>query len=255
MYWISLFAETVECYSPETNQWTILKSMSVERSDAHATVLNGLIYICGSSQLCSPPCGALLTVYFRWLQWVACARFSRILRRGNRHLDNSHWDDVATLWTGLHRAQGVYLGSRRLQWGHKTINRYVSVIVSPLIFPIEVNPMVGLHWPGERYDPTTNTWSMIHEMCTPRSNFGIEVIDDMIFVIGGLVQSILPFDSNKYKLRDLKGCVPFGRSANANVLSGNRDHLPKLQILVRAEYRWPILFWLGIGTMGCLQST
>lgn len=39
---------TMECYSPETNQWTILQSMSIERSDAHATVLNGKIYICGS---------------------------------------------------------------------------------------------------------------------------------------------------------------------------------------------------------------
>lgn len=38
---------------------------------------------------------------------------------------------------------------------------------------------------GERYDATTNNWSSIREMCTPRSNFGIEIIDDMIFVIGG----------------------------------------------------------------------
>lgn len=38
---------TVECYCPETNQWTILQSMSTERSDAHACVLNEKIYIIG----------------------------------------------------------------------------------------------------------------------------------------------------------------------------------------------------------------
>ena len=28
---------------------------------------------------------------------------------------------------------------------------------------------------GERYDPHTNTWTMLGEMYSPRSNFGIEV--------------------------------------------------------------------------------
>lgn len=38
---------------------------------------------------------------------------------------------------------------------------------------------------GERYDPETKLWSSIREMYHPRSNFGIEIIDDMIFAIGG----------------------------------------------------------------------
>jgi kelch-like protein 10 len=38
---------------------------------------------------------------------------------------------------------------------------------------------------GEKYDPEINAWMQIPDMYNPRSNFGIEVIDDMIFVIGG----------------------------------------------------------------------
>ncbi|KAI8422351.1 hypothetical protein MSG28_006213 [Choristoneura fumiferana] len=35
------------------------------------------------------------------------------------------------------------------------------------------------------YDPGTNTWAPVPDMYNPRSNFAIEVIDDMIFAIGG----------------------------------------------------------------------
>lgn len=38
---------------------------------------------------------------------------------------------------------------------------------------------------GEVYDPLSNTWAPVPDMYNPRSNFAIEVIDDMIFAIGG----------------------------------------------------------------------
>lgn len=37
----------------------------------------------------------------------------------------------------------------------------------------------------EAYNPETNTWSPVPSMLTPRSNFGIEVIEDRLFVAGG----------------------------------------------------------------------
>ena len=39
---------------------------------------------------------------------------------------------------------------------------------------------------GEKYNPATNAWTQIPDMYNPRSNFAIEVIDDMVFAIGGL---------------------------------------------------------------------
>ena len=37
----------------------------------------------------------------------------------------------------------------------------------------------------EKYTPETDTWSVVPDMYNPRSNFAVEVIDDMIFCIGG----------------------------------------------------------------------
>ena len=38
---------------------------------------------------------------------------------------------------------------------------------------------------AEAYNPLSNTWRNISSMGTPRSNFGIEVIDDRLLVVGG----------------------------------------------------------------------
>lgn len=42
----------VEVYNPGTNQWTILSSMALRRSDADACELNGHIYIVGLCSIC-----------------------------------------------------------------------------------------------------------------------------------------------------------------------------------------------------------
>jgi len=38
---------------------------------------------------------------------------------------------------------------------------------------------------GERFDPATGRWTPVVDMSNPRSNFAVEVLDDMIFVAGG----------------------------------------------------------------------
>jgi len=38
---------------------------------------------------------------------------------------------------------------------------------------------------GGRFDPEMQSWHFIREMNHSRSNFGLEIIDDMIFAIGG----------------------------------------------------------------------
>uniref|UniRef100_A0A674CLL1 Kelch like family member 10 n=1 Tax=Salmo trutta TaxID=8032 RepID=A0A674CLL1_SALTR len=38
---------------------------------------------------------------------------------------------------------------------------------------------------GKAYNPLTNTWRTVPTMFNPRSNFGIEVVDDLLFVVGG----------------------------------------------------------------------
>jgi len=38
---------------------------------------------------------------------------------------------------------------------------------------------------AEAYSPETNAWRDVPSMNKPRSNFGIEVIDDQLIVVGG----------------------------------------------------------------------
>lgn len=38
---------------------------------------------------------------------------------------------------------------------------------------------------AEVYNPRTNTWHVVPSMRSPRSNFGIEVVDNCLFVAGG----------------------------------------------------------------------
>ena len=45
---------------------------------------------------------------------------------------------------------------------------------------------------GEKYEISTKSWTMVKEMFHPRSNFGLEIIDDMVMAIGGALA--LSFD-------------------------------------------------------------
>lgn len=38
---------------------------------------------------------------------------------------------------------------------------------------------------AEAYNPTANMWRTVPNMFSPRSNFGIEVVDDLLVVVGG----------------------------------------------------------------------
>lgn len=43
---------------------------------------------------------------------------------------------------------------------------------------------------GERYNSTLRAWTSIKEMYHPRSNFGLEIIDEMIMAIGEWIKTI-----------------------------------------------------------------
>jgi hypothetical protein len=55
---------------------------------------------------------------------------------------------------------------------------------------------------GEKYNPETNTWTRIPDMHNGRKRFGMVVIDDMIFAIGGVqgrmdISNVEYFDDRK----------------------------------------------------------
>ncbi|KAM4691914.1 kelch-like protein 10 [Rhinophrynus dorsalis] len=86
---------------------------------------------------------------------------------------------------------------------------------------------------AECYCPVSNTWTSIPDMLTPRNHFGMEVVDDHLFLVGGLNNSYNNlydefFDSNEWHChkkmrtgyRGLSCCVVSG-------LSNMREYAPR----------------------------
>ncbi|KAM4691913.1 kelch-like protein 10 [Rhinophrynus dorsalis] len=86
---------------------------------------------------------------------------------------------------------------------------------------------------AECYCPVSNTWTSIPDMLTPRNHFGMEVVDDHLFLVGGLNNSSNDlydefFDSNEWHChkkmrtgyRGLSCCVVSG-------LSNMREYAPR----------------------------
>lgn len=94
--------------------------------------------------------------------------------------------------------------------------------------------------PNRRYTPETKQWESIKEMFHPRSNFGVEVLDDMIFAVGGFnglatIPHTECYDADRNVWLEASG-MNINRSAlTANLMSGlpnvrdythpNRDQL------------------------------
>uniref|UniRef100_A0A3B4H548 Kelch like family member 10 n=1 Tax=Pundamilia nyererei TaxID=303518 RepID=A0A3B4H548_9CICH len=98
---------------------------------------------------------------------------------------------------------------------------------------------------AEAYNPHTNTWNLVFSMLTPRSTFGIEVIDDRLFVIGGFNGFTTTSDVEYYTAltnewyeacdmdifrTDLSCCVMSGLS-NLTEYTFPRDFLPLENVL------------------------
>ena len=65
------------------------------------------------------------------------------------------------------------------------VSHFIACLESCFISPGSGFNGVSRMASGEKYNPATSTWTNIPDMYNPRSNFAIEVIDDMLFTIGG----------------------------------------------------------------------
>lgn len=153
--------KTGESYSPISNQWTMISPMHQQRSDASACAFDGKIYIVGG---------------FNGQECLNTAEY---------------YTPQTNSWTMLppmiSRRSGVSCVAHR---------GFLYVIGG-------FNGLSRMNT-GEKYDPDRQTWTSIKEMSVglelkgilkkiihlnyrynPRSNFGLEIIDDMIFATGG----------------------------------------------------------------------
>ncbi|KAL1498288.1 hypothetical protein ABEB36_009109 [Hypothenemus hampei] len=141
---------TAEKYDYKTNQWSLIAPMNMQRSDASSCTLNGKIYITGGFN--GQECMHSAEVY---------------------DPDLNQWSLIAPMRS---RRSGVsciaYHDQVYVIGGFNGISSNRTIIYIRMCS-------------GEKYNPLNNTWTGIPDMYNPRSNFAIEVIDDMIFAIGG----------------------------------------------------------------------
>ncbi|XP_040190742.1 kelch-like protein 10 [Rana temporaria] len=147
--------ESAECYDPETNQWDLIAPMNEIRSDAKATTLNGKIYICGGSN---------------GEEYLFTAEVY--------NPTTDQWSMIAPMWN---QRSGVGV----IAYGDLI---YAVCAMIPF-YPNEIE-VGGCNEDGrlssaEAYNPANNSWTEISSMFSPRSNFGIEVLEDLLYVTGG----------------------------------------------------------------------
>lgn len=102
---------------------------------------------------------------------------------------------------------------------------------------------------GEKYNPKERSWTNIKAMSSQRSNFGLEIIDDMIFAVGGFngVQTISQCECYVPEADEWLEATDMGiiRSAlTANVIHGLpniRDYIHKERDKLVEERRMKIL--------------
>ena len=148
---------TVEVYDPKTNTWERVADMPTPRTNAETAVINGTIYVCGG--------------YSGIDNRLINLKFLDIVEA---------YDSQNNTWT---RKQGMSGG--RLDFGAGAVAGKIYSI-GGWVHPLDKEPEA----PGridlvEAYDPATDRWIKRANMPTKRDNFGVGVINNHIYAIGG----------------------------------------------------------------------
>ncbi|XP_076619748.1 kelch-like protein 5 [Colletes latitarsis] len=142
------FLDTVERWDPATRHWSAVSSMSMQRSTVGVAVLNDKLYAVGGRDISS--CLNTVECYDPHTnKWTPCAPMSK--RRGG---------------VGV----GVVNGCLYALGGHDAPG---------------TNPNASRFDCVERYDPKTDTWTMVAPMSCARDAVGVCVLGDRLMAVGG----------------------------------------------------------------------
>ncbi|XP_060247502.1 kelch-like protein 1 isoform X2 [Meriones unguiculatus] len=142
------YLNTVERWDPQSQQWTYVASMSIARSTVGVAALNGKLYSVGGRDGSS--CLSSMEYYDPHTnKWSMCAPMCK--RRGGVGVATC---DGFLYAVGGHDAPASNHCSRLLD--------YV-----------------------ERYDPKTDTWTMVAPLSMPRDAVGVCLLGDRLYAVGG----------------------------------------------------------------------
>ena len=147
----------VEVYDPKTNQWRRVADMPTPRTSAEAAVVNGIIYVLGG--------------YNAVEKHVKHMKFLDIVEAYNPQNDT---------WTRKQDLSTPHIG-----FGVGSVDNKIYT-VGGTTHPLDAKPGD----PGridlvEVYDPGTDMWAKRAKMPTRRDGFGVAVVNNRIYAIGG----------------------------------------------------------------------
>uniref|UniRef100_A0A8D0H7J3 Kelch like family member 1 n=1 Tax=Sphenodon punctatus TaxID=8508 RepID=A0A8D0H7J3_SPHPU len=186
---------TVECYNPKTKTWTVLPSMSTHRHGLGVTVLEGPIYAVGGHDGWS-----YLNTVERWdpqsQQWTFVASMSiarstvgvaalngKLYSVGGRDGSSclssmEYYDPHTNKWNMC-----APMCKRRGGVGVATCDGFLYA-VGGHDAPASNHCSRLLDY-VERYDPKTDTWTMVAPLSMPRDAVGVCLLGDKLYAVGG----------------------------------------------------------------------
>lgn len=187
----SLRVRTVDCYDPQTNQWTSCPSMEARRSTLGVGVLNNLIYAVGgfdgSIGLQSAEAYNPMTHCWQYIASMSTRRSSV---------------GVATL-NGMLYAVGGYDGASRqclssVEYYNPVTDSWTLIcdmsqrrsgagvgVLDGRLYAIGGHDGPAVRKSVECYDPDNNSWMQCSDMIIARRNAGVVSKDGLLYVIGG----------------------------------------------------------------------
>lgn len=148
---------TVEVYDPKTNSWEQVADMPTSRTNAEVAVVNGTIYVCGGYNGID---NRLINIKF--LDIVEA------------------YDPQTDTWM---RKQGMSVPRQDFGTGVVAGKIYsIGGYVHPLDIEPEAPWRIDL---VEAYDPATDTWMKRAKIQRRRDGFGVGVVNNHIYTIGG----------------------------------------------------------------------
>uniref|UniRef100_A0A8C4PK49 Kelch like family member 1 n=1 Tax=Equus asinus TaxID=9793 RepID=A0A8C4PK49_EQUAS len=186
---------TVECYNPKTKTWTVLPPMSTHRHGLGVTVLEGPIYAVGGHDGWS-----YLNTVERWdpqsQQWTFVASMSiarstvgvaalngKLYSVGGRDGSSclssmEYYDPHTNKWNMC-----APMCKRRGGVGVATCDGFLYAIGGHDA-PASNHCSRLLDY-VERYDPKTDTWTMVAPLSMPRDAVGVCLLGDRLYAVGG----------------------------------------------------------------------
>lgn len=204
-----VMSSVTEVYDTVTDTWTTKASMPVQIMEISAQEINGKIYIIGAGQIYvyDPVSDSWTDKGYMPMPRYSAVVDSKIIATG---VHDVGYAPTSPYYGGTHPAQQIAIydpENNNLTQGKDgevgvdgaSIGATIGIKAPPRVYVIGVTAQKVPHVPvNQVYDPKTDTWTTAAAMPTIRIDFGVAVVNDTLYAIGGLLVSYTYDSTGKY---------------------------------------------------------